>query len=384
MDSTDRSKQGGVDDAKQSASALNFDASSLSSDGTTLKISHDDNAPKPTPEPEPAPQPAPESVSSPEPQPLDHPTQPIPPAQPTGVPVNPLARKAPTFIGNSQASRTAQFAQQTGDIMLQPTQPPKKSQKPLLIAIIIACIVIIVVVVVFLIFANPNSPLATSTTKLRPAFNQYANYALYGTESTNDLAEPYSESKTYQIASAITNSDDNSATIRDPAFFNSTQQKFNTFIQSYNNANIQNSELANLLSDYQDNFNFLTLYANTQRLNQNDIAQKYLAGNTTEQITSYIQKTYSPFIGSSLPLAQEYGQKAIIELQNSIALFDTMKTNDCIQGQTIEPECAQSTMKAFQSDKKQNDSSTIVVHDALQFIIQKCWDIDHQLGGQNV
>lgn len=162
MDPTDRSKQGGVDDAGQGVNTPNFDASSLSSDGTTLKISHDDNASQPAPEPVPTPQPAPKPVTpeptpSPEPQPLNKPTQPIPPVQPTGVPVNPLARKAPTFIGNSQASRTAQFAQQTGDVVLQQPQfAPRKNKKILLVVIVIG-VLLLLGILVFAIFLTQKT-----------------------------------------------------------------------------------------------------------------------------------------------------------------------------------------------------------------------------------
>lgn len=393
MDSTDRSKQGGVDDAKQSASALNFDASSLSSDGTTLKISHDDNAPKPTSEPEPAPQPAPESVSSPEPQPLDHPTQPIPPAQPTGVPVNPLARKAPTFIGNSQASRTAQFAQQTGDIMLQPTQPPKKSKTPLIIGSIILGL-LVVGLVVFLIFTSFKTNQQTAQQlQLSPTFNKYANYLLYEKDSEDNITEHYASNTAY----AFFRIGGSSNTEQRTSYLDKLQKLFNDF---YNASNKSDNIVA-----YYNQFSLAYMLADQKPILDEQatiiwdqpivIIEQNPTNETLDTIdktmTQYLQNSYKKFLDADTVTVQEYGQKNVQYWQEyMIPIFnkvlDRGKVTECLTqpSQEIHTCLLQSYKTTSESTSARNLQREIInlQVEANKSIIDGCWDIAQEMGTQ--
>lgn len=440
MDPKDRSDMGGSSDAKNDATPDNFD-------GNTLKIDHNESAPvvdtpagtdtlaeapnspeepKHIIEPEKPAEPV-EPVGSVEPAQLATPVQPTVPTEPAGpteptgpaetpqpaapttppgVPVNPLARKAPDFIGTPKSS-TLNFqnsARNTlqNDIPLVVAQPPqKKSKMPILVVAIISLVVIIGVAVFAIVQKQNGGNLFSQNAELVPKFNKYANYVLTGEEKEDTLNIEYNQNQTYEFTfiKGQVQSDSRAE------YLNKVKELFDHFYTSTQTMQLNTNE-AEKLNSYHDNF-ILTytdaLYPNdsqsvTQMLYKLMIQDVSSQSNNTSidtQITASLTDYFKSYTDSGITTIQEYGSEALDYWKNFATpiytkLFDRSKVQQCIikNGQDIQNQelltclgqAILTTSISKESSDKMNHLNSIIT-DANKKTISQIWDINALLQG---
>ena len=311
-----------------------------------LQIPHGNNVNPPTPTPGPQP------VTSATPQ----------NPQPTSQPPQFRFQARPQF-----PAQAAPITSGASDIILGST-PPKKSKKPLIVTIIIILITIVAGVLAYFIFQQNNNnsvePIATSATNYREAFNEYANYILYGEDSLKNIANTYESDTSYAIWQA--------ADEKNETFFNKAKALFNNIVEQLRNSE-SDIDLV-LFNGYANVFDFYYLYNTSPGISNINILEKYIQDGE-EATSEYINNNYKVFEESS-NLAQSYArsQKELDLL--TLEQISIAYSNDCIENGTIDQNCLDSLEINFLEQKydlQKNVQS--ITYDASRDIVIGCFTV---------
>ncbi|MBQ1387309.1 hypothetical protein IIY68_00745 [Candidatus Saccharibacteria bacterium] len=281
------------------------------------------------------------------------------------IPPQPLRQFSPQ-------STTSPAAPNMGDIILSDT-PPQKSKKGLVIALVLFVIILASGLgVYFFISQNAKNTANTTTQTLasnyREAFNEYANYILYGQDSLEDIVSTYEPGTFYSIWQA--------ADEKNKAFFDKSKILFDSIIVQLQKQ--ENDIDFVVFNNYSDIFNFYYLYNTVPRVSSMNILEKYLQDGK-ESTLEYINNSYKVFDESS-GLAQIYGrnQKEVDLL--TLDQIDTAYSNGCIEGNTINEGCSNSLWAEFLEQKAdfiQNVNS--ITYEASRDVVLDCFNISDKI-----
>ena len=142
---------------------------------------------------------------------------------------------------------------------------------------------------------------ARSKKELDPVkcFNAYANYLLYGTESTEDITGEYKWGYRYYAGSLGVIFEDSYS-----EYLENLKSKYELLYESS----------AEKLGDYNDIFwlfYYCSLYPD---MTLKDIVLARLDGINEEEIRQNVEDYYAPFLESSNSLVQTYGRAKIVDL----------------------------------------------------------------------
>lgn len=263
-------------------------------------------------------------------------------------------------------------APNTGDIVLGGGTKPKKFKKGLVLAIIIFLIIITGGLTAYFLTRNNANNNAVSVQTLasnyREAFNEYANYILYGKDSLEDIAGTYESGVFYSIWQA--------ADEEDAGFFNKSKVLFdNIAIQLQK----QENEMDFVFFDnYSDIFNFYYLYNTVPRISSMSILEKYLQDGK-ESTSEYINDSYKVFDESS-GLAQVYSRNQKEADLLTLDQINVAYSNGCIEGNTINKSCFSSLGTEFAEQKAdfvRNVNS--ITYDASRDVVLDCFIISDKI-----
>lgn len=254
----------------------------------------------------------------------------------------------------------------TGDVVLGGVEP-KKSKRGLIVVIVLCLMISVAGLVAYVFNRNTNRDTGSVQTlagNYREAFNEYANYILYGKDSLNDIENSYQPDVFYAIWQA--------ADEKDEAFFSRSRTLFDNVVKQLGNSG-GNIDLV-LFNSYASIFDFYYLYNTVPKVSSADILEKYLQSGK-EATSEYINSSYKIFEESS-DLAQLYGQN-----QKEIDLLtldqvDAAYSNGCIENSAINQSCFDS----LGTDILEQKTSLIqkvqsITYDASRDVVLNCFVI---------
>ena len=258
----------------------------------------------------------------------------------------------------------------TGDVVLGGVEP-KKSKRGLIVVIVLCLMISVVGLVAYVFNRNTNRDTGSVQTlagNYREAFNEYANYILYGKDSLNDIENSYQPDVFYAIWQA--------ADEKDEAFFDKSKVLFGNITNQLQKQ--ENSIDFIAFNDYANTFDFYYLYNTVPKISSADILEKYLQ-NGKEAVSEYINSSYEAFEESS-DLAQSYGrgQKEIDLL--TLDQIDIAHANGCIENGAINQSCFNSLEMKDISERKTSLTMSVnrVIYDASRDVVLDCFTIANE------
>lgn len=215
----------------------------------------------------------------------------------------------------------------TGDVVLGGVEP-KKSKRGLIAGIIVVFFVFILAgFAVYYHVDNNVATVQTNAKSYREAFNEYANYILYGKESVNDIVEPVGNTTYYAVWSA--------ADEKNVDFFNEAEDLLEIFKNWQERPH--DELLESLIDRYSDVFDFYYLYSVEPVVSSDRIMELYIDSGK-DVATEYIKRNYKAFEESS-KLAQTYAfDQEKIDL-SILEQIDVAYANGCIENNVFNQEC---------------------------------------------
>ena len=188
----------------------------------------------------------------------------------------------------------------SGDIVLPGYVTGKKSKKKLVfIGIGIFIVALAAGLIVFLVFNSMPAP--TNQERARQAFNNYANYLLYGEDDEKDITEEYISGYDY-YASLQSNALEGGEP--DIEYFENLKQKYES-LHEISADNVDGYDDVFWLFYYNSLYPFISRQVVTS-------AQQN--GVDSAEIIQTIEEYYKPFIDSSNSLVQDYGKCQLMYL----------------------------------------------------------------------
>lgn len=236
----------------------------------------------------------------------------------------------------------------SGDLLIDPTFNPERKAEQLehsktvkLVGISIAVVAVLLLGgIIFALIAgggkekpkNTNTPVAVSADA---AFNEYANYILYGEESQEPIAEEVSIANQYTVDNMIY------ADVEDKnAYFAEAKTYFDGFIDVYGISGLdEKSYFLNwYVPYYQQVFNFVYNAVWAGKLDVATLLPVYLESGA-DGIEAYFNENYGVFGASDFPDAQDYYnyQRGVADYMKKY--FDTASRWRCIKNDELVAGC---------------------------------------------
>ena len=319
------------------------------------------------------------------------PTQPYQTNTPGAKPINdhPLTEMPTPDLGtlNPRPISTGK-----GDIILNPaaeTKKAKRAKRAPLIILAISIAVSVVAVIGFFTYRNlvpegsslfggtsPASMPTSFPTGALADFNSYANYILYGTDSTENITgDEAADSYTYDYNKHIYNGPNT-----DQKYFNNIYQKYNTFYDSFRrgNPNVKSGELYDAITDYKYLLDFLKINPSSDTFSSNKIRDAYLESGE-EAAYAQIDKILN-LLPDNNPYSEEFSRNKTTEFNQEIDYLNGLSSAGCIIDQSIDSKCAldyylseygESSNSDSETEDTDNEDSTYIYPNNLKLLSKK-------------
>ena len=297
---------------------------------------------------------------------------------PVGAPSQPTSGSSRPFFSHHPAHT---FSREMGDIVVGGTPQPKKSKKPFIIAGAILLLFAVIAVVALIVASSTNS----QTPVLR-AFNEYANYFLYGQDSTQNIEGTYQYGDTYWL------SDMNLSDEQIAEHFQAAEVKYQEFYDLYSqftNSSPDNitEEVRTMIDDYYEQLDLLSYTIRFPNLGASELLEAYMeAPGEAEQL---IKDYYSHFSDSSVQNTRDFATSYITAATSLINTYQVYDANGCISASTasIRRVCQQDTsnaqiVQANNQYKSFNDfyqTQSALTSDVQINVFQNIWLISREL-----
>ncbi len=223
----------------------------------------------------------------------------------------------------------------TGDLKLGGTA--KKKKWPLVVLVV--AVTVVVGVGVWALISNQEEDTRTAS-KVKTALNQFSNYYLYGTDSTEAVQGNYDSNRVYKADTAMEE--------RDIEFFNKAREYYDSFIQVYEQdirANQGASESENLddylngnVSNFTGMFDFIYRFAMTPALTSEEVFGMF--NNTSfESAQQLVNNYYSNLLETTYEPGSRYVKERIIYDLAQVDQYHIYKDNNCLDGENIKNDC---------------------------------------------
>lgn len=254
-------------------------------------------------------------------------TENLPENLPTAVQPAPASAITP-------ANRTTSTV--TGDLKL--GGAPKKKKWPLVVVGIVTAVAIIVVGVWLLLSDHKNQEGTKDNVKI--ALNQFSNYYLYGTDSSDNIQGNYSKSTVYEVDTALEEGDTD--------FFNKSKNYYDSFIKLYEQALRSSQEISGSesiddytngdVSSFTQMFDFVYRLAMSPALTSEEIFGAF-ANMGFEGAEKFISDYYSNLLDTSYDMGTRYAKERTIYDLAQLDQLRIYKDNNCIEGEGIKEDC---------------------------------------------
>lgn len=291
-------------------------------------------------------------------------TQPVQPVQPI-QPAAPMTPQQPILSQQSamppqQPIMTSPISPATGDIVIGGSE--KKSHKGLIIGVVIA-----VLVIGGLAAATFLMPKNSTSTAAKEAFNKYANYLLYGEDSTSPLEGEYNEDGIYKI-------DEINEGAETTEYLKKSGELLDEFILSIKN----NTGLTEYMNKYKNHFELEKIIISIKPINEDALATEVL-NNDLDTAKNWITSNYLELTKSNNEEIRQYAQAKISYYGAQANYLNDLKTNGCLENAD---SCAGGTNEELISEMIEQDEnvSSIEINARLN-VFGGCWTISEKLNG---
>ena len=270
----------------------------------------------------------------------------------------------------------------TGDIVL---APEKKSRRKLIIILIVMVLIVGGITALVFVFSRKN--LEMNNYKL--AFNEYANYLLYGKDSDEEIKGEYDDDGIYLVYEikngdndinmiGMTDSTDvSNIKVSGVEFFDKAESLLNNSFELLNN---ESASIINETDKYKEYFElYKTIVLSNDSIGASGL-QRQIGDDVTTLTKKQVLAQYDAFINSSYSLVRDYGKKAV----EFYSLYEKNETNINNAGCTLNDddmiECVDSGYNEVAntlhdlllnlSEEKEN---------ARKQIVSGCWAISSKL-----
>ncbi len=266
----------------------------------------------------------------------------------------------------------------TGDLKLRRTS--KKKKWPLVVlGVVVVAILAVGGVVLFGNQMNKNN----AEGKVKLALNQFSNYYLYGTDSTDAIQGDYNKNTVYKAVIAIEE--------RNVDFFNRAKEYYDSFIQAYGQdiratQKIPDPEsiddyLSGDVTSFTEMFDFLYRFAMAPALTSEEIFG-VLMNTDFESAEQFVNDHYSNLLDTTYEPGIRYAKERTIYDLSQVDQYRIYQENNCLDGESIKENCAigfqKYDMSRIEEAKKIADSDILqlpdeVVEESIEqlFLIQK-------------
>ena len=224
----------------------------------------------------------------------------------------------------------------TGDIVLS-TEPKKK--KTGIIVLLILVVLAIVTGVGYVIWTNVSGGGGgkTAPVGVKEAFNRYANYFVYGEESTEPIGaesfdaveESYFEEQTKTLSAERVE------------YFDNTETYFKNFYDVYSKTlnNDQSGDLLAMLNDYGKRLSLVTNYYKGNIVIQPMVTEEYIA-NGEDSAKALINDTLARYKDIGDVHDMNYYNMALKRANEMLDLVKIYEANGCIKEDGLDYDCA--------------------------------------------
>ncbi len=232
------------------------------------------------------------------------------------------------FGGNSTTSTA------TGDIRIPGAK--KKSKLPL----IFLALVVLAVAIGGVTWVMLGGQQQKTQVSLKTAFNNYANFFLYNTESNANLEGLYQYGDTYYIG-----------TLNDEAqideHFAKSEEKYRNFLEVYkkyieehpdNNIDVN---VAERIEPYYNNLDLVRYLSKAPNISANSLLEAFL--EAPDGLSFQIDDYYKVFSESTVENTRNYGVEYKSQLQSLLVAYQTYNTEGCLVEGSISLECRQNS-----------------------------------------
>ncbi|MBQ3325559.1 hypothetical protein IJG79_00180 [Candidatus Saccharibacteria bacterium] len=181
-----------------------------------------------------------------------------------------------------------------------------------------------------------NSAPAVLATNADQAFNEYANYMLYGSSSQAAVSENVNIYSSYEIDKMVNAKNDESKD-----FFKNARLYLDNFVQTFNNSELKEKSylLPYIVPEYQGYFDFVYNYIMANPINRATMLQVYSEGGSAG-VDQFFADNYSIF--NELDSIESksyynYMNEVVVYYKKFIELAERRK---CIDGDTIIDSCS--------------------------------------------
>ena len=243
-----------------------------------------------------------------------------------------------------------------GDIILG-GEKPKKNKKPLIFALVGVAIVAVIGVVAALLLKNGNI-IKSPEMVLREKFNLYANYMLYGEDSTTDIKDKeYSPGNTYQLGKIQSSLSDKESTNKAlDEYFTKAEEKFSNFYDEYKKTG--KTDLKKILEEYDNRLDLFHHEKLVRPILIRNIMSIHTHADAKANYEEYFNSQYKKYYSSKKQYTKDFINNyktnflGIIEL---LKKYDQFKCFDRIK-KMINNFCLNSKNINFVSLKREYDN----------------------------
>lgn len=252
------------------------------------------------------------------------------------------ANAAPTGTNNAAFNSAA----------LGGAKPKTGSTKKPLIFALIGITVVAAIGLIAILALKPNEKMSSSGDPLRDKFNLFANYVLYGEESTADIKdENYEIGNTYYLGELkYKDGNENEKRQALEQYFVKASEKFSNFYDEYQKSG--RTELEQLLAAYPDKLDLMHYEMIAPTAGSSEIFRLYSSRSNYQE---FLDNYYKPYQASQKQNTKNYIKNYRVKVDGFINLLSRYKQFNCLDAvsETITNFCLSNKIAGFVSMRKE-------------------------------
>lgn len=182
--------------------------------------------------------------------------------------------------------------------------------------------------------------------KAQIALNQFSNYYLFGTDSTNPIQGDYAKNTGYKAVTAMEK--------RDAEFFNKAKEYYDAFMQAYEQdiRDTQKSPDVESIDDYLSGdivsftqmFDFIDRFATTPALTFEEIFGIFINAGL-DPARQFVNDYYAELSDTSYELGVRYAKERTVYDLAQVDQYYMYQDSNCMDGEDIKDNCIVNTKK---------------------------------------
>lgn len=257
----------------------------------------------------------------------------------------------------------------SGDVIL---APEKKSHKKWIIIGVIALVVVVVLVVMFLI---PRGG-ANLKGNGKEAFNRYANYLLYGNDSTAAISGEYDEGFRSKLNKVLDDEVNSSST-----FAKNIETLWGDFMGKSNNFTVSDD----LTRDsYNERVGFIATYLENYSNMDGEKLMQLVQNGSEKKVEQSINDYFSLFNNYNFDEANTYKEEGRSLYNRIVEWARSLKEAGCNTDEAMDGEECNSIYDSGENDVLNSLSITEgAVNSVADYLVKNVWAISGQVNGGN-